>query len=83
MSCDGYLTKVKLELAQVFHLNWNEGLHLDLVAINSCELSCASGVPAHRNVSWVCSRFLLPWAQILQKKPSRLNLTLGPHVNIM
>lgn len=45
-----YLTKVKLELAQVFHLNWDEGLHLDLVAIKSCEVSCACGIPTHRNV---------------------------------
>lgn len=62
------LTKVKLELPQVFHLNWDAGLHLDLVAIKPCEVTCASGVPACRNASWVCTRFLLPWAQILQKK---------------
>lgn len=62
-----YLTKVKLELAQVFHLNWDEGLHLDLGAIKSCEVSCACGIRTHRNVSWVCTSFLSPWAQILQK----------------
>lgn len=42
---------VRLELAQVFQLNWDKGLHLDLVAINSCEVSHAWGTPADRKVS--------------------------------
>lgn len=72
------MCKAKQELAQVIHLNWDEGLLLDLVAIKSCEVSCAHRVPARRKASWGCTRFLLLWVQ-----PSRLNLTYGPHMNIM
>lgn len=42
---------VRLELAHVFHLNWDKGLHLDLVAIKSYEVSHAWGTPTDRKVS--------------------------------
>lgn len=38
---------VRLELAQV----WDKGLHFDLVAIKSCEVSHACGTPTDRKVS--------------------------------
>lgn len=51
MSQGIYKTKVKLDLTQAFHLNWDKGLHLDLVAIQPCEVSRACGTPTDRNVS--------------------------------
>lgn len=73
------LTKSKLELAQVFRLNWSEGLHLDLVVIKPCEVNCAWGIPTHRSMSWI-SVTLGSNTEKKKTNPSRLNLTIGPYV---
>lgn len=70
---------VRLELAQVLHLNWDKGLHLDLVAIKPCEVSHACGTLQTGKCSELAQD--LSWAQIFQTK-SAIKAELGPWTSL-